>query len=138
MKKRYFTPQEANQVLPNVKDVVSRLMKTQFTLQILSNVQVSFQDEFLEMLHQTRKFTHFHRLSYELFKDIDHLMSLGCIPQDIRIGLMDFYCLKDGQEVLLCWKAGEEGIDYWHDIESGFAGRRPISELYHHAKDEED
>ena len=130
MNKKYFTPEQANEVLPTVKPIISRLMKVQAALQILQHVQVSYEDPFQEMAKHARQSMEFHRLSYELFKDIEMLMSLGCVPKDVSNGLVDFYSLKEGQEILLCWKAGEEYIDYWHDLESGYAGRRLVSELY--------
>ncbi len=41
---------------------------------------------------------------------------------------MDFPSLREGEEVYLCWKLGEERIGYWHGIEEGFAGRKPLDE----------
>jgi hypothetical protein len=41
-------------------------------------------------------------------------------------GLVDFRALREGRTVYLCWRYGEDGIGFWHDLESGFAGRRPI------------
>jgi hypothetical protein len=43
-------------------------------------------------------------------------------------GLVDFPHLKEGREVYLCWKHGEEDIRYWHEIDAGFAGRKRIPE----------
>jgi hypothetical protein len=41
-------------------------------------------------------------------------------------GLVDFPALRHGETVLLCWKLGEDEIAYWHRVEDGFAGRRPL------------
>ena len=49
--------------------------------------------------------------------------------RDITEGLVDFPALVNGRQVWLCWKRGEGDIAYWHDLESGFSGRRPLSEL---------
>jgi hypothetical protein len=49
--------------------------------------------------------------------------------KDADEGLVDFPALREGEEILLCWKLGEAEIAYWHDLEQGFAGRRPIDEL---------
>jgi hypothetical protein len=43
-------------------------------------------------------------------------------------GLVDFRALRDGRTVYLCWRFGEERISHWHELDSGFAGRRPIRE----------
>lgn len=61
------------------------------------------------------------------FKRLDELIhqlqSIGAILKDINIGLVDFLSMRDGREIYLCWQYGEEEIRYWHEIDSGFAGR---------------
>ena len=52
---------------------------------------------------------------------------LGVVVKDPRIGLLDFYSRVDGKVVFLCWRYGEEAITHYHEIESGFAGRKPIA-----------
>ena len=51
---------------------------------------------------------------------------LGAQVKDLDIGLIDFLILYQDHEVCLCWKLGEEGIQFWHGIEEGFRGRKPI------------
>jgi hypothetical protein len=46
--------------------------------------------------------------------------------KDLERGLLDFPALIGGREVFLCWEKDEEDIEFWHDIDSGFAGREPI------------
>ncbi|MDQ2666317.1 MAG: DUF2203 domain-containing protein [Gemmatimonadota bacterium] len=55
------------------------------------------------------------------------LESLGIQLKDRRIGLIDFPSELDGQPVLLCWQLGEPSVQFWHDADSGFAGRQPLS-----------
>jgi len=50
----------------------------------------------------------------------------GCVVKDLDIGLLDFPALFRGREVYLCWKLGEPAIRFWHGIDEGFAGRKPI------------
>ena len=54
------------------------------------------------------------------------LESRGCILKGIKNGLVDFLTLREGREVYLCWKSPEQQIEYWHDIQAGFAGRQRI------------
>jgi hypothetical protein len=62
--------------------------------------------------------------------DLVHkVLATGVQVKDINTGLLDFPALRQGHEVYLCWKFGEDQIAYWHEIEAGFAGRRPISEF---------
>ena len=52
--------------------------------------------------------------------------AIGVQVKDMEKGLLDFPCIVDGRTVLLCWKLGEKEIGYWHSIEDGFAGRKPL------------
>ena len=55
--------------------------------------------------------------------------ALGLTLRDIERGLVDFPALVSGRQVWLCWKYGEQAIGWWHDLETGFDGRRPLAEL---------
>lgn len=52
--------------------------------------------------------------------------AIGVQVKDLEKGLLDFPFVMDGQTVLLCWKLGEKEIGYWHSVEEGFAGRKPL------------
>ncbi|MDK1082211.1 MAG: DUF2203 domain-containing protein [Anaerolineae bacterium] len=62
-----------------------------------------------------------------LEKLIHRIHDKGAQIKDINTGLLDFSALKDGREVYLCWKNGEQDIAFWHEIEAGFPGRQPIN-----------
>ena len=69
-------------------------------------------------------------LDFEKLDSLIHeIQDLGILIKDINTGLLDFPALKDKREVYLCWKHGEGEIAFWHEIEAGFAGRRPIGEF---------
>jgi hypothetical protein len=55
--------------------------------------------------------------------------ALGITLRDIERGLIDFPALVSGRQVWLCWQLGEDRIGYWHELDEGFGGRRPIAEL---------
>jgi hypothetical protein len=54
------------------------------------------------------------------------LAALGILLKDRRIGLIDFPSEMDGRRVLLCWRLGEPSVQFWHDENSGYAGRQPL------------
>ena len=54
------------------------------------------------------------------------VQELGIVVRDIDRGLIDFPAIIDGEEVYLCWQFDEDGISWWHDLESGFGGRQPL------------
>ena len=56
------------------------------------------------------------------------LSELGILLKDLDTGLIDFPTLRDGREVYLCWRLGEPHIAWWHEIETGFAGRLPLED----------
>ncbi len=62
-----------------------------------------------------------------IFEKIERM---GVLIKDLDIGLIDFLSLYQGREVCLCWKLGEEGIHFWHGMEEGFAGRKPIDDNF--------
>ena len=57
---------------------------------------------------------------------LSEIDAIGVQVKDLEKGLLDFPCLLDGKTVLLCWKLGEKEIGYWHSLEDGFAGRKPL------------
>ena len=57
---------------------------------------------------------------------VRQVQDTGVIFKDINIGLLDFPAMKDGREVYLCWKYGEDDIAFWHEVEAGYAGRQSI------------
>jgi hypothetical protein len=52
--------------------------------------------------------------------------SRNILIKDLRRGLVDFPAIIGGKEVFLCWERDEDDIDFWHDIDSGYAGREPL------------
>ena len=61
---------------------------------------------------------------------IDSIQQSGCLVKDLDTGLIDFPALLNNREVYLCWKMGEERIDFWHGVSEGFAGRKRIGEEF--------
>ena len=57
---------------------------------------------------------------------VDQLHALGVQVKDLDVGLLDFPSEREGEVVLLCWQVGEDDIGYWHGLEEGFAGRKPL------------
>jgi len=55
-----------------------------------------------------------------------NIRSHGCYLKDIHRGTLDFYAMRRGQLVFLCWQFGEEKIEYYHRLNDGISGRRPI------------
>jgi hypothetical protein len=54
---------------------------------------------------------------------------LGITLRDIETGLIDFPALVSGRQVCLCWRLGEDSVEWWHELTTGFSGRQSLSEL---------
>jgi len=65
---------------------------------------------------------------------LDEVQQIGCLVKDLDTGLIDFPTMFHGVEVYLCWKLGEDAIAFWHGVDEGFRGRKPIDQdfLDHH------
>lgn len=57
---------------------------------------------------------------------VERLEELGVAVKDLDLGLLDFPAERDGSEVLLCWHVGEDSVAFWHGVDEGYAGRKPI------------
>ena len=62
----------------------------------------------------------------ELRNLLQEIYSSGIIVRDTEQGLVDFPTLRGGREVYLCWLLGEDHIQFWHEVHTGFAGRQPF------------
>jgi hypothetical protein len=58
--------------------------------------------------------------------DIEALASRDILLRDPETGLVDFPGEREGRRIFLCWRLGEDRVAHWHDLESGFGGRRPL------------
>jgi hypothetical protein len=62
----------------------------------------------------------------ELRDALHELQAVEIVLRDLERGLVDFPAIRDGEEIYLCWEEGEDEIAWWHDPESGYAGRQPL------------
>ena len=135
---KLFEVEEANQLLPQVREILRQLRKRRNELEQLEKkkaveelawlqpdgtVSPKAQVE-LERLNQLQE------KQMEAFeKSLGQLNSMGAQLKDLDAGLVDFFTARGDELVYLCWKDGEDEIRHWHDLESGFAGRRPLAEF---------
>jgi hypothetical protein len=70
-----------------------------------------------------------HALVYRMERYVSQLVAWDITLRDIETGLVDFPALVNGRQVCLCWRLGEEHVAFWHELDAGFAGRRPLIDL---------
>jgi hypothetical protein len=64
----------------------------------------------------------------QITQRIHAIAELGVILKDLEVGLVDFPAQRNGREVYLCWRLGEDHIGWWHEVDSGFASRQPLED----------
>jgi len=130
-----YSVREANRLLPRVGEAVRRIQQTahevvraQDRASVLTLIggRDPGSPEHAELLQRRRDLEE-SVTAYQI--RLGELQKLGCILKDLNLGVVDFYGRKKNRLVFLCWKLGEKRISYWHDLDAGFAGRRPIREL---------
>ena len=128
--KRYFTIDEAEEMLPKVERILRRTIRLNKALDLLSSIEMEVYDDDYDNLRRVTKLNkQFHKLSYEFYANIEKVEGIGCIIKDLEIGIIDFYSEFEGREIFLCWRLGEKRIRFWHEADSGYEGRRPILDL---------
>ncbi|HMD31977.1 MAG TPA: DUF2203 domain-containing protein [Candidatus Acidoferrales bacterium] len=60
---------------------------------------------------------------------LEEIHATGCLVKDLEVGLLDFPAILHDEEVLLCWRLGEDRIRFYHGVNEGFASRRPLDPL---------
>lgn len=126
VQRKIFTHDEANRSLILVQRIVSDIVQRYHTLLEIRADMDRYQrakshEDRLEALQPRIE-----RLTDELTRLQDELIDVGCELKDWASGLVDFPAMHEGREVLLCWKLGESAVTHWHEVDAGFAGRRPI------------
>ena len=132
---KVFTIEEAEGCLGVVGQKVRKVQRLREKISWLleSNeavVEVNEDDGFhYFMTEQVRVNKEFHRLYFQFYRALEEIGIMGVIVKDIDGGLVDFPFRVNGKEAYLCWQLGEDRIKYWHDVDSGVDGRKPIVDL---------
>lgn len=125
-----FTVDHANRTLPLVRRIVEDVVRSHRRWQE-AIVELDLLVPGMRADLPDPRATALEREIQSIAQDIDQfqgeLEALGIQLKDRRIGLIDFPSEMDGRRVLLCWRLGEPSVQYWHDEQAGYAGRRPLS-----------
>lgn len=122
---RHFSPEEANSLLDDIRPLVEEIM------QIHDRIMERRPEAWPAIeraagnggsLAASKLVPDFDRLRML----VHHIQDQGVILKDMGLGLLDFPSIREGREVYLCWKHGEEHIAFWHDVDAGFMGRQPL------------
>jgi hypothetical protein len=129
---RHFTPDEANAELEQVRPLVEELVARRQEHVAAQERQEKLESKIrgngggMPPAELAAAAAEVDELARGLASLVDEITALGVQVKDLDEGLVDFPALRRGETVLLCWKLGEDEIAYWHRVEDGFAGRRPL------------
>lgn len=129
---RTFTLEEANAVLAEVAPLVERMVarkrafdqaeaeRDELLVQIAGNGGDLTPSDVAEVA------TRLNEEAAALSALVEEIQEHEVQVKDLDLGLLDFPAIRDGDLVLLCWRLGEEEISFWHGIDEGYAGRKPL------------
>jgi hypothetical protein len=134
---RFFTLQEAERLLPDVEAAIREAMlkkaeyeRTESDWQSLSQRVMAMGGMQIDRARAVEQRNGREHAVQSLQAAVEHVHEFGCLLKDLDIGLLDFPTLFQGEEVYLCWKLGEPGIQFWHGVTEGFRGRKPIDSAF--------
>lgn len=128
---RLITVDEANRVLPLIRPIVRDLLTEytawreavgRFELAQATHPPVAHLESPEAMAARLEVEAHGARIDTR----VEEIRLLGGLFKGLQDGQVDFLSLRDDRPVYLCWKLGEDSVSHWHDIDAGYAGRRPI------------
>jgi len=129
---RHFTPREANDELKNIRPLVEELVshrreqqrlqaeRLELTAKIAGNGG-GIDAQAIADLEEAEQREH-----VGIARCVNDIHGRGAIVKDPDEGLVDFPALRQGEEILLCWRLGEDEVAHWHGLEEGFAGRKQL------------
>jgi hypothetical protein len=129
---RHFTPEEANAELEHVRPLVEQLVALRgehaeaLERQEVLEGKIRGNGGGIPPAELASATAEVDGLARRLARLVDEIGTHGAEVKDLETGLIDFPALRHGETVLLCWQLGEDEIAWWHTVDDGFAGRRPL------------
>jgi len=130
MTPKYFTVDQANRTLPLVRRIVGDIVEEYgrwkehvFRYELVAAGSSAARGESPEQVALREKVDD---SAQRINRFVEELVGIGCVFKGFEEGLVDFRSRLEGRDVLLCWKLGEESIEYWHEANAGYAGRQPL------------
>ena len=129
---RTFTPEEANEALVELRPIVERMVQHRRNLtaaeveqaELVMRIAGNGGDMVPSDLHEAAETIQ--REAAAISECAELIRAAGAEVKSLEEGLLDFPAHRGDEVVLLCWKLGEDEIHYWHRIDEGFGGRKPL------------
>jgi hypothetical protein len=129
---RTFTPEEANEALVELRPIVERMVEHRRNLtaaqvqqaELVTRIAGNGGDMVPSDLHEAADTIQ--REAAAISDCAERINAAGAEVKSLEEGLLDFPARRGEEIVLLCWKLGEDEIHYWHRVDEGFGGRKPL------------
>ena len=132
MDPKIFSVEEANKFVPKLKQLLKTLRSLRDEIE-----SKKVEMDLLEIVgtvarpgsaeeSMPKEMGDLNRMAGDFNKRLEELEDIGCQVKDLDQGLVDFFSVRDGHLIYLCWKEGENSIQYWHTLDGGFKGRQPL------------
>jgi hypothetical protein len=119
---RLFTVEEAEALLPELREALERMREARQTL-LRTGEHVR---EVVAGNGGGPENVEYRDAAEVLKTEVERISELGIILRDVESGLVDFPAERDGRTAFLCWRLGEDHVAFWHPPETGIAGRQPL------------
>lgn len=122
---RLFTVEEANELLPRLRELLEDVTFHRDAVR----EKMPQMEPILKAAARNgggRVGSEYGVAAYNLYLAIERIRDLGVLLKDLDIGLLDFPHEREGRVVFLCWHPSEESIGYWHELDAGYRGRKPL------------
>jgi hypothetical protein len=131
---RYFSPDEVERLIPRLSEIMGRVKAAhaegaearawlQHEQRRITEAGGGIVDQAAWRAARERR----ERSAPAVQKGLEAIQRLGGVTKDLELGLVDFPHLRDGREVNLCWRYGEQRITHWHGLTEGYARRKPLA-----------
>lgn len=126
---RLFTVNEANDLLPKLRPLVEQILENIRRLKGASESVIRREQldaDATNLMDRLRQNSEIAKLIGQVQGWVEEINAYGCTCKGVEQGLIDFPCMLGAEVVFLCWQLGEPQVAFWHRIEDGFAGRKPL------------
>ncbi|HEX6799484.1 MAG TPA: DUF2203 domain-containing protein [Ktedonobacterales bacterium] len=128
---RYFTLGEAEALLPRITPLLEDIQRLRAEYVAAEEQFDALQEKLQGNGHVSqpnaqRARETMARAARDIQRAVAEIAELGALVKDLESGLVDFPAQRQGREVYLCWRLGEEGIGWWHPTDTGVSGRQPM------------
>ena len=130
---RHFTPTEVEALIPRLTAIMERVRSAHQEALAIKQRRRAEQERInfsggvvVDQALWRQETERGERTTRAVQEGLEDIHNLGGVPKDLGLGLVDFPHLRQGEEVHLCWKYGEQVIRFWHGLDEGYASRKPL------------